>query len=66
MIYSDKFPFVFVPSFQKLNVICFVLVPNDLFQIISICFSPGDKKPNVFCFVLVLNDLVPFVLVQKN
>ena len=62
MICSQFFPFCFSLCYQKLNVIRFVLVLNDLFQIFSICFSPGDQKPNVICFVLVLNDLVPFVL----
>ena len=39
------------------HLFCFVLVLNDLFPNVSICFSPIYQKLNAICFVLVPNDL---------
>ena len=48
---------LYVPVDAKLNDICFVLVPNDLFQFFPICFVPADAKLNGICFVLVLKQI---------
>ena len=53
----------FVPTDQKLNGVCFVLVLNEKIAFVLICFVLFDQKLNIICFVLVLNDNIHFVLV---
>jgi hypothetical protein len=47
----------FVADYPKLNVVCFVLLPNDKISLVFICFVPADPKLNVICFVLVIKQI---------